>query len=279
VQHARPKVGQLPRFQVGQGREADGVGHFARVGGEDAVDIGPNGNLGRARQRAHDGGGIVGPVAFQGGGGAVQGAGDKAGHNDDARDAVAGGGATPVGRARARPRVQRRFRRLVLDVHRRAVGRGGDDHDFARVERRGVDAARAEDGSEEARAPELAVAHDVVGKGAGREAGDGDGLEDGFQVGDVGVERRDKRVARGPRPQQLVRHVDVLSAQGREVGRVPGVARGRAGDDREEEVGHFDRGRRVRAHRRDDNRRARAGAALVQFGRHQVRDAGDAVGG
>jgi hypothetical protein len=71
VQHLGAEVGQFGGFGEGDGLDAMAAGQNGGVGGEHAVDVGPDLNFFGADARADDGRGEIGTAAAERGGDAV----------------------------------------------------------------------------------------------------------------------------------------------------------------------------------------------------------------
>ena len=71
MQHLGAEIGQLGGFGEGDGFDAMAAGQDGGIGGEHAVDIGPDLNLFGADARADDGSGEIGTAAAERGGDAI----------------------------------------------------------------------------------------------------------------------------------------------------------------------------------------------------------------
>ena len=83
VQHLGAEIGQFGGFGERDGLDAVAAGEDGGVGGEHAVDVGPDLDLFGADARADDRRGEIGAAAAERGGDAVFGGGDEAAHHDD----------------------------------------------------------------------------------------------------------------------------------------------------------------------------------------------------
>ena len=83
MQHFRAEIGELGGFGEGAGFDAIAAGQNGRVGGEHAVDVGPDLDFLRADSGADDGRGVIGTAAAKRSGDAVFGGGDEPTHHDD----------------------------------------------------------------------------------------------------------------------------------------------------------------------------------------------------
>ena len=175
MQDVGAKVGQLPRLVVRQRLEAHRLLHLAGIRGEDAVDVGPDRDRLGDEHGAEDRGGVVGAVALQRRGNPLRGSRDEPSGDQDPVSAR-----FPVA-PRVEQLVEVGVRSLVVHVHAAVFG-VGDDENVARVDPLRVEALAADHGGAQARGPELAVAHDEVGKGLGGGSRDGHGAEHGSEV-------------------------------------------------------------------------------------------------
>ena len=82
VQNLGAEVGQLGGFGEGDGLDAMAAGKNGRIGGEHAVDVGPDLDLFGVDAGAGNGCGEIGAAAAERGGDAVLGGSDEAAHDD-----------------------------------------------------------------------------------------------------------------------------------------------------------------------------------------------------
>ena len=78
INHFGPKVAQFHGFSVGNGRNREGIGNLARIGGHHSVHVGPNFNYIGIKRRAKNGACIVRASASKRSGDSFGGRADKA---------------------------------------------------------------------------------------------------------------------------------------------------------------------------------------------------------
>ena len=170
MQHLGAEVGQFGGLFKADDLHAQRIGADARIGGHDAVDVGPDFDGVGGERAADEGAGEVGAAAAQGGGDAGFVRSDEAAHH------------------RHLGLVDERAQLLVGALFDDGVVRDGllelrvGDDDVARVDVGGVDVALAERGGDDAAGDALAVADDQVGDARGE-------LENGGQAAQDFVER------------------------------------------------------------------------------------------
>lgn len=80
------EVGEFGSFAIGDFRNGAGGGHQARIGGEQAIDVGPDDDFAGVECGADDGGGVIGTAATESGERAIGGGANETG--DDRNDAA-----------------------------------------------------------------------------------------------------------------------------------------------------------------------------------------------
>ena len=209
MQHLGAEIGQLRGFGEADGFDAMAAGQDGRVGGQHAVDVGPDLDFFGANAGAHDGRGEIRPAAAESGGDAVVGGADEAAHHDHAIGGQGrhGFGEAPVGLGK----IGRGLRMALV----------GDD-DVARIQVHGRHAEMAEGlGDYVAREP-LAVARNGVHRARGEFAQHGQSFHELGELLEVFVEKTVQAGAFGERHHlpgfarvvvaQIVKLADILVA-------------------------------------------------------------------
>ncbi len=144
MQHLGAVERQLGRFDVGDLRDGARVGDDARIGGQDAADVGPDLHFVGVERRAQNGGRVVGTAAPQRGADAGFRRADEAGHH---RHDAAAEQRHQSGLGMARRRFLQRVRRPEVVV--------GHDQ-LSRVHPLGGDAVGAQHGGQQRRSQPFA---------------------------------------------------------------------------------------------------------------------------
>ena len=152
VQHLGAEIGELGCLGIRQRIERYRLGHEARVGRGDAIDIGPDMQLARFEQRRKQGAGIIAAVAAKGGGAALTVASNVAGRQH------------MPGVVRAAPLRQPGAAVLPVDdaAHGALGTRIAHREHLARIEQIGIDAGIGEVGLQQLRGKHLAQPLDRV---------------------------------------------------------------------------------------------------------------------
>ena len=144
----RSEVRELAGLGVGHARKEDRVRHVARIGGEDAVHVGPDVDLRGLEQRAEDRARVVAAVAAERGASPLPIAGDEARHDE------------PRGDRAGQLRLERGAGLHPVDVRAERVL--VDDEQLACVEPGARRVPRAQVRVEQLRAPHLAEPRDEL---------------------------------------------------------------------------------------------------------------------
>ncbi len=180
VEHLGAEVGELGRLAERQVRDDARVAHHAGIGGEHAVDVGPDLDLGHAEARADDGRGVV-----------------RAAAPERRRHAVARGADVPADDRHEPGREVRRHLPLQGVAGLGGQWRGsrvlvvGDDR-LARVDPRRIDAGGLKRARHDAAAEQLARRRDAVAGARRGLAQDRERRQHRAQLVDLLLDRRDR---------------------------------------------------------------------------------------
>ncbi len=206
-------VGELRGLPHVELRDEAGVGHGARIRGEQAGHVLPERDLARAQGTADQDGGDVGSAAAQGGELSVRSRAEEPGHDRDGARAQEGKEHAARGHVR-RLQVGGGVAELAVRTDElQGIHVGGGS--TRRVQGRG----------EQVRGEPLAARDQLVLRARGQLAHDRDALGQGGQLRHRGVDHGEDRVQHGPGYDQRARHLGVLLAQAvRDGGQGLGIA-------------------------------------------------------
>ena len=166
MENVGAKVREFPRFVVGNRVQALGPLHAARIGAEYAIDVGPDGDISRLRERTENCGGVIGTVTFERRRHALRRPRDETSHHDHGA----------LLHMLVVPLIQVRVGQAVVDVHAAVLG-VCDDENVSRVDPDRLAPLAANRRRAQARRPELAVSDDEIPERIGRATGDVNSLK------------------------------------------------------------------------------------------------------